>query len=68
MRCAPASGIAGVEQPQQVRAASVVEALIGLGEQPPGPVERVVLVIPMAEGLVLHVPTALVEPLVGELD
>lgn len=56
-----ASGIAGVEQTQQFGAAPVVEAFVGLGQKPPAPIERVVLVAKMAEGLVRHPSAALVE-------
>jgi hypothetical protein len=47
------AGIAGVEQTQQLGAAAVIEAFIGAGEQPAGPVERIVLAAPVPEGLVL---------------
>jgi hypothetical protein len=59
--------IAGIEQGDQPGAASVVEELVGLGEQPAGPVERVVLVASVPEGLVLHPAAHLVEALVGQL-
>ncbi len=39
-----------------------------LGQQAPGPVEGVVLAAPVAQGLVLHPPAALVELGVGQLD
>ena len=48
-----APGIDGVQQAQQPAAAPVVETLIRAGEQSAGPVERVVLAAPVAEGLVL---------------
>jgi hypothetical protein len=60
-------GIAGIEQAQQPAAPSVVEAFVGLREQAAGPVERIVLVAPVAEGLVLHATADLVETLVGQL-
>jgi hypothetical protein len=58
--------IASVEQAPQLGFAAVVEALVGLGQQPPGPVERVVFAAPVADGLVLHPPPALVEFRVGQ--
>ena len=39
----------------------VVEAFVGLGEQPPGPVQRIGFVTPMAESVVLHPASAFVE-------
>jgi len=38
-----AAGVAGIEQPEEPGAASVVEALVGLGEQPTGPIQRIIL-------------------------
>jgi hypothetical protein len=63
-----APGIAGIQQAQQLRASTVVEAFVGAGEQPAGPVERIVLVAPVAEGLVLDPAANLIETLVGQLD
>lgn len=39
----------------------VVESFVGLGEQPPGPVQRIRFVTPMAERVVLHPASALIE-------
>src|SRR5690606_8419470 len=61
-----ASGIAGVEQAEQLRAATVIESFVDHGEQSPGSVERVVFAAPVAEGLVLDPAADLVEPLVGQ--
>src|SRR5690606_23730181 len=63
-----APGIAGVEQSEQLGAALVVEPFVGLGQQPAGPVERIVLAAPVAEGLVLDAAADLVEALVRQLD
>src|SRR5687767_12321002 len=59
-------GIAGLEEPDKPRAAAVIETFVGLGQQPTATVERVVLVAPVTERLVLHPATDLVELLVGE--
>ncbi|HEV8065688.1 MAG TPA: hypothetical protein VGP46_12675 [Acidimicrobiales bacterium] len=63
-----AFGVTGPQEPEQPRPAVVFEALVGHREEPPAAVERVVLPAPVAEGLVLHPPAALVELLVGQLD
>jgi hypothetical protein len=62
-----ASRVTGVEQAGQPGAAAVVEAFVGAGEQPAGPVERVVLVAPVAEGLLLDSAAALIEALVRQV-
>ena len=62
-----ASRVAGVEQTEELGAATVVEAFVGLGEQPAAAVERVVLVAPVAQGLVLDPPATLVELRVRQL-
>ena len=59
--------VTGAKQAEQLPPALVVEALVGLGEQPATAIERVGLAAPVAEGLVLHPPPALVELVVGEL-
>ncbi len=60
-------GVAGFEQTEQLLAALLVEAFIGLGEKSATSVERVVLVAAVAEGLVLDAAAYLVELRVGEL-
>ena len=62
-----AVGIAGPKQPRELLVALVVEALLGLGQQAPAPIEGIGLAAPVAERLVLHPPAALVELGVGEL-
>ncbi len=62
-----ASGVAGVEQPEELGAGRVVEAFVGHGQQAPRSIQRVGLVAPVAEGVVLHSAAGLVEALVGEL-
>jgi hypothetical protein len=57
----------GGEESEEPGLATLVEALVGLGEQTPGPVERVVLSAPVAEGLVLDPAAALVELRVRQL-
>jgi hypothetical protein len=47
-------------------AALLVETLIGLGQQPATPIQRIVFPSPVAHGLVLHSAVALVELGVGE--
>ena len=61
-----AVGVAGLEQAEQLGAALVLEAFIGLGQKPAGPVEGVGLAAPMPESLVLDPTAALVETLVGQ--
>jgi hypothetical protein len=41
---------------------------VALGEQSAAPIERVIFAAPVAEGLVLHPPSALVDAAVGHLD
>ncbi len=60
--------VAGVEEPHELPTTLVVEAFVGLGQQPPVPVERVALVAPVPERLVLDTSTALVELAVGVFD
>jgi hypothetical protein len=55
-----AAGVAGFEEAAQLRVAAFVEPFVRLGEQPAGPVQRVVLAAPMADGVVLHPTPALV--------
>ncbi len=62
-----AVGVAGVEQTQQLGAALVVEAFVGLGQQSAGPVERIALAAPVAERVVLDPPAALIQLGVGQL-
>ncbi len=59
--------IAGAKQSHQLLGALVVEPLLRLGEQPPAAVEGIGLASPVAQGLVLHTASALVELRVGEL-
>ena len=63
-----ALGVAGLEEAEQLRVARLVEAFVALGEQPPAPVERVVLVAAVAEGLLLDPAAHVVEAGVGQLD
>src|SRR5271165_6619474 len=60
-------GVAGAQEAQQLLASFVVEAFVSLGEQTTTPVEGVVLVAPVAHGLVLDPTAALVELGVGQL-
>src|SRR5690606_19917042 len=62
-----ALGVARLEQPHELLPTAIVEAFVSSGEEPAGPVERVVLAAPMTEGLVLDPSTDLVETLVREL-
>jgi hypothetical protein len=59
--------VAGVEQAEQAGAVMVVEAFVGLGQQPPAPVERIALTAPMPDRLVLDPPAALIQLGVGQL-
>ena len=61
-------GVAGGEQAAQLLLAAVVEALPGLGEQPPGPVERVAGAAAVPEHGVLHGAADPVHALVGQPD
>jgi len=63
-----AAGVTRGEQAAELRVTGLVEAFVGLGEQAPGPVERVVLAASVAEGVVLHPPAAFIQLRVGELD
>lgn len=54
-------GVTGLEEPDELRLALFVETLVGLGEQPAAPIERVVLPAPVAEGVVLDAPGTLVD-------
>jgi hypothetical protein len=63
-----AAGVAGCEQAEQLVFTGLVEAFVGLGEQPAGSVERVGLVASVAEGLLLHPAAALIELRVLVLD
>ena len=51
--------VAGVEEPDQLGAAVVVESFVGLGQQPTASVERIVSVAAVAEGRVLDASAAL---------
>jgi hypothetical protein len=62
-----ASGVAGLEESEELGLTPVVEAFVALSEQPPRPVERVVLVAPVAEGLVLDPAATLVQLRIREL-
>jgi hypothetical protein len=62
-----AVGVAGVEQADEAGVAPIVEAFVRLGQQAAGPTQRVVLSAPVADGVVLHPPAALVELGVGQL-
>ena len=62
-----AVGVVGVEQAAQFRVSGGVEAFVGDRHQLADPVERVGLAAPVAERVVLHAATGLVEHEVGEL-
>ena len=49
-------------------AAVLVEAFIGLGQEPPTAIQRIIFAATMTTRLVLHASAALVELLVRELD
>lgn len=53
-----AVGVAGGEQTAQLGLGAVVKALVCLGEQPPGAVERVSLAATVADDLVLDPPAS----------
>jgi hypothetical protein len=61
------AGITRFEQAQQPAAATVVEAFVCVGQESPVPVERVGLVAPGPEGLLLDPAAHLVELGVGQL-
>src|SRR5690606_2421367 len=63
-----AAGIAGLEQPDELGVAGVVEAFVALGEQPAGTVERVGAAAPMTERVLLDPAAALIELRVRQLD
>jgi len=48
-----ALGIAGGQKPEELGAALVVEAFVGLGEEPADPIQRIGLAAPVSDGLVL---------------
>jgi hypothetical protein len=60
-------GIAGTEEAGELLVAQLVESLLGLGQQTPAPIEGIGLAAPVAEGLVLHPASVLVELGVGEV-
>ena len=62
-----AAGIAGLEEPGELGPAPVIQAFVGLGESPPGPIQQVVFVAPVAAGLVLDPAADLIEAGVGQL-
>ena len=63
-----AFGVARCEQAGQLRVAFVVEAFMRLAEQSSHPLQRVALGFPVAEGVILGSPAALVELAVRDLD
>ena len=58
--------VSGCEQAQEFRF-SVVVAFMCLGQRAPAPIQRTAFAGPVAQGVVLHPPVALVEFLVGQL-
>ena len=54
-------GVAGSEQAQQLGFATVVETFMRFGQQPPGPIQRVVLAAPMPDRLVLDPAATLIQ-------
>jgi hypothetical protein len=63
-----ALGVARVEPGENPGEAGRIEPVVAGQEPPTDPVERVSLVAPMPEGVVLHSAADLVEPGVGEAD
>jgi len=61
-----AAWVAGVEEAEELRAALLIEAFIGLRQQASTPIERVVSAAAMAHGVVLHAAAALIELVVRE--
>ena len=61
------SGSPARKRPSSFSLPCSLEAFVGLGEQPPAPIEGIGLSAAVAHGLVLHPPAALVELGVGEL-
>ncbi len=59
--------ITGGEEAEQLGPAAAVEAFIGTVEEPPRPIQRVILVASMAERLVLETTPDLVQLLVGQV-
>ena len=53
-RAHPAAGVAGGEEPEQLGAAVVVEAVIGSGQQPPSAIQRIAFAGAMAEHFPIH--------------
>lgn len=70
--CMPGDGdlalrISRLQQADHLRLGILAQALLGHGEEPSRPEQRVTLSTPVPEGLVLHAPSALVELGVGVL-
>ncbi|CAN5571255.1 hypothetical protein BH24ACT4_BH24ACT4_20650 [soil metagenome] len=63
-----ALGAAGLKEPEQLRLAVLVETLMGGGEQPSTPIQRVIAVPAVPEGVVLHTAPHVIEAGVGQLD
>ena len=61
------AGITGTQQPDQSGVAGLVETFMGLGQQPPGPIQRIVLAAPTPQRLVLDPATALIDLRVRQL-
>ena len=55
------SRVTGCEQTQQLGAARLGETLIGFGQQPSDPIQRVVFASPVSDGFVLDAATAPIE-------
>ena len=61
-----AAGIAGGEQAPELGIATLAEPFVRGDQQPPRPIERVVLAAAVAQGLVLDAAADLVEGVVAE--
>ncbi len=61
----PPFRVTRLEQRQQLRLPVRIEPIMSFGQQPAAPVQRVVLVAPVADRFVLHPPTTLIDLGVG---
>ena len=61
-------GVTSVEETTQPCLAAVADPLMGGGEEPPYPIQRVILASSMPEGFVLDSSSYFVETLVGQAD
>ena len=63
-----AVGVTGVEETTQPCLTPVADPLMRSGEEPPYPIQRVILAASVSEGFVLDSSSYFVESLVGEAD